>query len=195
MANRLPSTHAPGFPPAILSRPGDPNPFDQPPQQHMMNPMMMQQQPQQHQGSPGPPSVPQLPPQMFTTAAQLLDLTDKKLMVVLRDGRKLIGVLRSWDQFGNLVMQDTAERLFVQGLYADIERGLFLVRGENITLLGEIDLDKDDYVPEPYQLAPVEKVFALKKAEDAERKIADKRKHKRLAAEGFEGEHAGEAIL
>ncbi|TKA32226.1 hypothetical protein B0A54_14990 [Friedmanniomyces endolithicus] len=132
---------------------------------------------------------------MFTTAAQLLDLTDKKLMVVLRDGRKLIGVLRSWDQFGNLVMQDTAERLFVQGLYADIERGLFLVRGENITLLGEIDLDKDDYVPEPYQLGPVEKVFALKKAEDVERKIADKRKHKRLAAEGFESEHAGEAIL
>ncbi|KAG6173369.1 hypothetical protein E4U36_002363, partial [Claviceps purpurea] len=41
----------------------------------------------------------QLPPQMFTTAAQLLDLTDKKLMVVLRDGKKLIGVLRSWDQF------------------------------------------------------------------------------------------------
>lgn len=47
-----------------------------------------------------PPPVPQLPPQMFTTAAQLLDLTDKKLMVALRDGRKLIGVLRSWDQFG-----------------------------------------------------------------------------------------------
>ena len=50
----------------------------------------------------GPPPVPQLPPQMFTTAAQLLDLTDKKLMLSLRDGRKLIGVLRSWDQFGTL---------------------------------------------------------------------------------------------
>ncbi|TKA77259.1 hypothetical protein B0A55_06139 [Friedmanniomyces simplex] len=197
MANLPPSsTHAPGYPPAIPMRPGEPNPFDQPPQpQHMMNPMMMQQQQQQGPPPPGPPSIPQLPPQMFTTAAQLLDLTDKKLMVVLRDGRKLIGVLRSWDQFGNLVMQDTVERLFVQGLYADIERGLFLVRGENVSLLGEIDLDKDDYIPEPYQLAPVEKVFALKKAEDAERKMADGRKHKRLAAEGFEGEHAGEAIL
>lgn len=63
---------------------------DAPPQQ----PPGMQQMPQQ------PPPVPQLPPQMFTTAAQLLDLTDKKLMVSLRDGRKLIGVLRSWDQFG-----------------------------------------------------------------------------------------------
>jgi U6 snRNA-associated Sm-like protein LSm1 len=77
-------------------------------------------------------------------------------MVSLRDGRKLIGVLRSWDQFGmnkcfatiaypksltgpgNLVLQDTVERLFAQNLYADVDRGLFLVRGENVLLLGEI---------------------------------------------------------
>lgn len=39
---------------------------------------------------------------------------------------------------GNLVLQDTTERLFVQNIYADIERGLFLVRGENVLLLGEI---------------------------------------------------------
>ncbi|KAK6395999.1 hypothetical protein LTR65_010108 [Meristemomyces frigidus] len=132
---------------------------------------------------------------MFTTAAQLLDLTDKKLMVALRDGRKLIGVLRSWDQFGNLVLQDTIERLFVQNLYADIERGLFLVRGENVSLLGEIDLDKDDYIPAPFEQAPVERVFALKKAEDAERKKTDKRRQMKLAEHGFEGEHSGEAIL
>lgn len=55
--------------------------------------------------SPAPPAggahqIPQLPPQMFTTAASLLDLTDKKLIVTLRDGRKIIGILRSWDQFG-----------------------------------------------------------------------------------------------
>lgn len=96
---------------------------------------------------------------------------------------------------GNLVLQDTIERLFVQNLYADIERGLFLVRGENVLLLGEIDLDKDDYVPSPFEQAPVEKVFALKKAEEQERKQVDKKKHKKLAAYGFEGEHAGEAIL
>lgn len=113
---------------------------------------------------------------------------------------------------GNLVLQDTVERLFVQQLYADIERGLFLVRGENVSLLGEIvrrtslaskrqradhsqDLDKDDYVPPPFEQAPVEKVFALKKAEDAQRKKSDKSKQKKLAAFGFEGEHHGEAIL
>ena len=93
------------------------------------------------------------------------------------------------------MLQDTIERLFVQNLYADIERGLFLVRGENVLLLGEIDLDKDDYIPEPFELAPVERVFALKKAEDQERSKTEKTKHKKLAAYGFEGEHAGEAIL
>ncbi|GME41609.1 hypothetical protein GTA08_BOTSDO00507 [Neofusicoccum parvum] len=148
-----------------------------------------------------PPMVPQLPPQMFTTAAQLLDLTDKKLMVALRDGRKLIGVLRSWDQFGmeascaNLVLQDTIERIFVQNLYADINRGVFLVRGENVLLLGEIDLDKDDYIPEPFEQAPVEQVFALQKQEIEERKKRDKLRRKNLQAHGFEGEHSGEAIL
>lgn len=38
----------------------------------------------------------------------------------------------------NLVLQDTIERIFVQDLYADISRGIFLVRGENVLLLGEI---------------------------------------------------------
>ncbi|KAH9826998.1 small nuclear ribonucleoprotein (LSM1), partial [Teratosphaeria destructans] len=154
-----------------------------------------QMPPQQNLGPAGPPAAPQLPPQMFTTAAQLLDLTDKKLMVALRDGRKLIGVLRSWDQFGNLVLQDTIERFFVQNLYADITRGLFLVRGENVSMLGEIDLDKDDYIPPPFEAAPIEKVFQLKKEEDAQRKKKEKSKHKKLAAIGFEGETGGEAIV
>jgi len=161
-----------------------------------------------------PPPPQQLPPQMFTTAAQLLDLTDKKLMVVLRDGRKLIGVLRSWDQFANLVLQSTTERIFISprpseapsrtnpngalaqpGLYADIPRGVFLVRGENVLLLGEIDLDKDDIIPEGYEQASVEKVHALAKAEQKERSKREKRKVDRLRGEGFEGENAGEVLL
>jgi len=156
-----------------------------------------------------PPQNQQLPPQMFTTAAQLLDLTDKKLMVALRDGRKLIGVLRSWDQFANLVLQSTVERIFVPpptsssaanpdapsepGLYADVPRGIFLVRGENVTLLGEIDLDKDDDPPPGYERADVELVHKLSK----ERKVRDAKREKvrlvKLKELGFEGEAAAEA--
>ncbi|RDA86479.1 hypothetical protein CP532_3586 [Ophiocordyceps camponoti-leonardi (nom. inval.)] len=155
----------------------------------------------------GPQPLPQLPPQMFTTAAQLLDLTDKKLMVVLRDGRKLIGVLRSWDQFANLILQSTTERLFAvrpndsdpegepQRLYADVLHGVFLVRGENVLLLGEIDLDKDDDPPPGYDVADFETVKKLAE----ERKAADKRREKsrlkKLAKMGFEGENLAEIGL
>lgn len=36
------------------------------------------------------------------------------------------------------MLQDTIERIYVQSLFADIQRGVFLVRGENVLLLGEI---------------------------------------------------------
>ncbi|KAM0329148.1 hypothetical protein ACHAQA_004444 [Verticillium albo-atrum] len=182
-----------------------------------------QQGPQGQQvlGRAAAPSQPQqqqqLPPQMFTTAAQLLDLTDKKLMVALRDGRKLIGVLRSWDQFANLVLQNTVERVFAPhpapaasasasttpspaqqargGLYADIKRGTFLVRGENVLLLGEIDLDKDDDPPPGYELGEPEVVHRLAEARKEADKAREKARLRKLARSGFEGENMGEILL
>ncbi|KFY82001.1 hypothetical protein V500_10910 [Pseudogymnoascus sp. VKM F-4518 (FW-2643)] len=133
----------------------------------------------------------QLPPQMFTTAAQLLDLTDKKLMVALRDGRKLIGVLRSWDQFANLVLQSTSERLFTHSpplQFADVARGTFLVRGENVLLLGEVDLDKDDDVPVGFERGEVAEVQARVAGERAVRERKEKERGKVLRGEGFVGE-------
>ncbi|KAH7356825.1 hypothetical protein BKA65DRAFT_382759, partial [Rhexocercosporidium sp. MPI-PUGE-AT-0058] len=167
------------------------------------------------------PQNQQLPPQMFTTAAQLLDMTDKKLMVALRDGRKLIGILRSWDQFANLVLQSTIERIFVPppssssttptkpnstststsspnphpqpGLYADVPRGIFLVRGENVLLLGEIDLDKDDDPPPGYERAEVELVHRLNTERKAKEAGREKVRLAKLRAMGFEGENTNEA--
>jgi U6 snRNA-associated Sm-like protein LSm1 len=37
-----------------------------------------------------------------------------------------------------LVLQDTIERIYVGDCYGDIDRGIYLVRGENVVLLGEI---------------------------------------------------------
>ncbi|KAL2832942.1 hypothetical protein BDW59DRAFT_138943 [Aspergillus cavernicola] len=149
------------------------------------------------QGNLGPMThgPPQLPPQMFTTAAQLLDLTDKKLVLVLRDGRKLIGVLRTWDQFANLVLQDTIERMYAGSLYTDIPRGVFLVRGENVLLLGEVDLDREDNIPSHVTKAPFKEVIELKKKEDNERKTGDKKRNNKLQGLGFEAEHSGEILF
>ncbi len=114
----------------------------------------------------------------------------------------------------NLVLQSTIERIFVPppsasststptkpgetsqpGLYADVPRGIFLVRGENVLLLGEIDLDKDDDPPPGYEKADVELVHRLSK----ERKVKDVGREKfrlgKLRALGFEGENTAEASL
>ncbi|KAJ9074401.1 SM-like, degradation of cytoplasmic mRNAs and positively regulates transcription initiation [Entomophthora muscae] len=67
---------------------------------------------------------------LFTTSASLVDSVDKRVLVLLRDGKKLIGVLRSYDQFANLVLQETIERVYIGEAFGDIERGVFIVRGE-----------------------------------------------------------------
>ncbi|KAM3549494.1 hypothetical protein ARSEF4850_008820 [Beauveria asiatica] len=179
-----------------------------------------------HQLAGGMTAAPaQLPPQMFTTAAQLLDLTDKKLMVVLRDGRKLVGVLRSWDQFANIVLQSTTERIFAlqpsspppteaadsettatgtatgtatttpRGLYADVFHGIFLVRGENVLLLGEMDLDRDDIPPRGFEQGELALVRRLAEEGKAREKSRDKARARKLARLGFEGDAAGEIVL
>jgi len=83
----------------------------------------------------------------FTTSGSLVDCVDRKMLVILRDGRKLHGVLRSYDQFANLVLEDTVERIYHGNAFAESWHGLFLIRGENVVLLGEIDLDREDDVP------------------------------------------------
>ncbi len=36
------------------------------------------------------------------------------------------------------MLQDTVERIYAGKVYADVPRGIFLVRGENVLLLGEV---------------------------------------------------------
>jgi U6 snRNA-associated Sm-like protein LSm1 len=72
---------------------------------------------------------------------------------------------------------------------------VFLVRGENVMLLGEIDLDKDDDPPLGYELADVELVKRLAAERKAKEQAAAKHKAKKLATLGFEGENVGEILL
>uniref|UniRef100_A0A7R9V5Q9 U6 snRNA-associated Sm-like protein LSm1 n=1 Tax=Chlamydomonas euryale TaxID=1486919 RepID=A0A7R9V5Q9_9CHLO len=73
----------------------------------------------------------------------LADELDKKLLVQLRDGRKILGFLRSFDQFANLVLDSAIERIIVGEQFCDCPLGLQLIRGENVVLMGEIDPAKE----------------------------------------------------
>jgi len=72
-------------------------------------------------------------------AASLHEELGKRIGVSLRDGRQFQGWLRSFDQYANLVLDGTVERLVSDAAYCDIEIGIFIVRGENVMMLGEID--------------------------------------------------------
>lgn len=57
------------------------------------------------------------------------------------------------------------------------------------------DLDKDDYIPEPYEKGTPAEVFEMLTEEKEQTRRLEGRRLKRLKDMGFEVEHSGEAIL
>ncbi|XP_014440556.2 U6 snRNA-associated Sm-like protein LSm1, partial [Tupaia chinensis] len=107
----------------------------------------------------------------------------EKHLVLLRDGRTLIGFLRSIDQFANLVLHQTVERIHVGKKYGDIPRGIFVVRGENVVLLGEIDLEKESDTP--LQQVSIEEILEEQRVEQQTRLEAEKLKVRALKDRGL----------
>uniref|UniRef100_A0A0N5BRB8 U6 snRNA-associated Sm-like protein LSm1 n=1 Tax=Strongyloides papillosus TaxID=174720 RepID=A0A0N5BRB8_STREA len=81
----------------------------------------------------------ELPNPYLVGAVSLFESLGKRIIVQLRDGKTLIGVLSSIDQFVNIVLDDAVERIFVDKYYGDIPRGVYLIRGENVILVAEVD--------------------------------------------------------
>lgn len=105
-------------------------------------------------------------PEVPLPGTALAEELDQKLLIVLRDGRKLLGVLRSFDQFANLVVEGAVERIIVGEQYGDIPLGLQVIRGENVVLLGRVDPDKET----PQGLTQVS-AAAIKQALTGEREL------------------------
>ena len=94
---------------------------------------------------------------MAQTLAQLLG---KKVSIITCDGRNLCGVLKGYDRATNLAIADCHEKVYsmVEGVEV-IELGLFVIRGDNVSIVGEIDLEMeasvDLRVVRGQQIAPV----------------------------------------
>eukprot|EP01097_Dermamoeba_algensis_P008842 TRINITY_DN605_c0_g2_i1.p1 TRINITY_DN605_c0_g2~~TRINITY_DN605_c0_g2_i1.p1 ORF type:complete len:133 (+),score=34.01 TRINITY_DN605_c0_g2_i1:126-524(+) len=113
----------------------------------------------------------------------LIDEVDKKLIVVLRDGRKFIGIMRSFDQFANIVLESTIERIYVGNTYGDVPLGIFIVRGENVVLLGDIDEERD--APTNLTKVSAEEIKKAQKKEQEAKELATKVKRKLLLDRGL----------
>jgi len=120
---------------------------------------------------------------MSDLPASLLDELDKKLLVVLRDSRTLIGFLRSIDQFSNLLLHQTIERIYVKDKYGDIPRGIFLIRGENVALCGEIDEFKE--MNSRLKQVPIEEILELQQIEIEEKQRKEKVRQQILREKGI----------
>jgi len=81
----------------------------------------------------------ELPPKLPSWAASLGTLLDTEMLLVLRDRRIICGSFRSYDQFGNILLESTRERHIVEGSYADVALGTMIIRGENVAMFGELD--------------------------------------------------------
>ena len=82
----------------------------------------------------------------------IIKLTEE-IGVVTSDGRLIVGTLVGHDQVQNLILKDAIERVY--NADADVEEvdlGLYVIRGDNVCLIGELDdakFDKEKRAPFP----------------------------------------------
>lgn len=61
------------------------------------------------------------------------------ISVITNDGRNIIGVLKGFDQCVNLILDDSFERVFsLKEPVEAVELGLYIVRGDNISVIGGV---------------------------------------------------------
>ncbi|CAK9784757.1 u6 snRNA-associated sm-like protein lsm8 [Cutaneotrichosporon oleaginosum] len=69
---------------------------------------------------------------------------DQLVQVVLFDGRVIVGKLKGSDNFCNIILSDSVEREYAPDRGVEmVPLGLYMIKGDNIVFVGEIDEDKD----------------------------------------------------
>jgi len=77
--------------------------------------------------------------------SSLQGYVDRRVLVILQDGRVIIGTLAGYDQKSNVVLSDSKERVFsADEPVEEVPLGLYLVKGDQIVLIGELDLEKEE---------------------------------------------------
>lgn len=74
----------------------------------------------------------------------LLQYHNQTVLVITQDGRVIIGTLSGSDAVGSIVLQNSTERIFSpdEGV-EEVPLGLYILRGDSICLVGQVDVDKD----------------------------------------------------
>jgi U6 snRNA-associated Sm-like protein LSm8 len=72
------------------------------------------------------------------------DFVDKVVIVLTNDGRSIIGKLKGYDQAINVILEDSHERIYsTDSGVVQNPLGLYIIRGDTIAMISEMDVDKD----------------------------------------------------
>ncbi|CAB3409557.1 unnamed protein product [Caenorhabditis bovis] len=91
-----------------------------------------------------------------------LDAYMNRITTVLTgDGRCIIGLLKGFDQLVNLVLEDAHERIYSETRGVDtVPLGLYIIRGENVAVVGEVDEEIDKRIDlENVKAAPLAPIW------------------------------------
>ncbi|XP_060076424.1 U6 snRNA-associated Sm-like protein LSm8 [Ylistrum balloti] len=77
-------------------------------------------------------------------ASALESYVNHTVSIVTADGRIIVGTLKGFDQTINLILDESHERVYSssQGV-EQVILGLYIIRGDNVAVIGEIDDDTD----------------------------------------------------
>ncbi|EDO48838.1 predicted protein [Nematostella vectensis] len=77
-------------------------------------------------------------------ATSLESYVNHTVAVITQDGRMIVGTLKGFDQTVNVILDDSHERVFSSGSGVEqVVLGLYIIRGDNIAVIGEIDDEVD----------------------------------------------------
>lgn len=77
----------------------------------------------------------------------LKNLMDGTVSIVTNDGRHIVGTLTGFDKVQNIVLTNSFERIYSKETPAEtVPLGLYVVRGDSIAVIGEVDDERDDEI-------------------------------------------------
>jgi len=76
--------------------------------------------------------------------ASLNGYVGQRVLLILQDGRCIVGTLAGFDQRSDIVLSNSVERVYsADEPVEEVPLGLYLVKGDMILLVGEIDAELD----------------------------------------------------
>jgi len=86
--------------------------------------------------------------------ASLNGYVNQRVLLILQDGRIIVGTLQGFDNRADIVLSNSVERVYSpeEGV-EEVPLGLYLVKGDMILLVGELDTELDAAMDLSQQMA------------------------------------------